>query len=353
MPRSGGGLYTLPAGSIVTDGVDNIIASQHNDPLNDLALDQNTARPVVSGGTGATTPAAARTNLGLGSASDVTFNSVTVVSAAVTGNSSFGGKIQSAPTGKRPLDLMTSIASGRVLTANLPNLSANQATSLGFSSIQETPAGGSVLATNIAPTGDPIAKLRRAGWQSLSAATNAIGGLHFNVNEATPTGGVYLGSATLGGGFDLKMRVVPWSGPTVSTCRARFGLCSAPNNTDLEPSSINHTIYMGWDAADTNCQIIYRATGSATKIDLGASFPVPTVVASKIYSIRFWSPYNQTSVVNYEVIEEISGATASGTFTHPTAQTASFHPQAYVSAGGTSTFAGVIFVGMPLLEIGE
>ena len=71
MPRSGGGVYSLPAGSIVTDGVDDILASQHNDPLNDLALDMNTARPVVAGGTGATTASGARTALGLGIGTDV------------------------------------------------------------------------------------------------------------------------------------------------------------------------------------------------------------------------------------------------------------------------------------------
>jgi microcystin-dependent protein len=65
MPRSGSGTYTLPAGSLVTDGVDDILASQHNTPLQDLAVDANTARPVVAGGTGATTAAGALVNLGI------------------------------------------------------------------------------------------------------------------------------------------------------------------------------------------------------------------------------------------------------------------------------------------------
>ncbi len=64
MPRSGGGAYSLPAGSLVVDGIDDILASQHNGPLQDIANDLNTARPIVAGGTGATTAAGARTNLG-------------------------------------------------------------------------------------------------------------------------------------------------------------------------------------------------------------------------------------------------------------------------------------------------
>ena len=62
MPRTAG-VYALPAGSIVTDLVDEIEASQHNVPLQDIAADLNAARPVSSGGTGATTAVAARANL--------------------------------------------------------------------------------------------------------------------------------------------------------------------------------------------------------------------------------------------------------------------------------------------------
>lgn len=65
MARSGGGVYSLPAGSLVTDGVDDVLASQHNTPLQDIASDLNVARPIVAGGTGATTAVDALVNLGL------------------------------------------------------------------------------------------------------------------------------------------------------------------------------------------------------------------------------------------------------------------------------------------------
>jgi hypothetical protein len=64
MPRSGG-TYTLPAGALVTDDVDDILATQHNTPLQDIAADLNAARPIIAGGTGATTAAQARINLGV------------------------------------------------------------------------------------------------------------------------------------------------------------------------------------------------------------------------------------------------------------------------------------------------
>lgn len=64
MPRSGGGVYTLPAGSVIANG-DVSDAADLNTPLADIEADMNTPRPVVAGGTGADNAADARTNLGL------------------------------------------------------------------------------------------------------------------------------------------------------------------------------------------------------------------------------------------------------------------------------------------------
>lgn len=64
MSRNGPGVYSLPAGYEAVTG-ETATASQHNTPLEDLETDANTARPVVAGGTGATTAAAARSNLGV------------------------------------------------------------------------------------------------------------------------------------------------------------------------------------------------------------------------------------------------------------------------------------------------
>lgn len=69
MPRSSG-VYSLPAGSTISNG-DTSDATDLNTPLSDIETDLNTARPIVAGGTGATTAIAARTALGLAIGTDV------------------------------------------------------------------------------------------------------------------------------------------------------------------------------------------------------------------------------------------------------------------------------------------
>lgn len=69
MPRSSD-VYTLPTNYLAVTG-EQIVAAQHNNPLEDLRDDNNAARPIVAGGTGATVASDARDNLGLTIGTDV------------------------------------------------------------------------------------------------------------------------------------------------------------------------------------------------------------------------------------------------------------------------------------------
>ena len=62
MARNGSGVYSLPGTYEAVTG-EQITSLQHNAPLEDLESDANEARPIVAGGTGATSKAAAQTNL--------------------------------------------------------------------------------------------------------------------------------------------------------------------------------------------------------------------------------------------------------------------------------------------------
>ena len=64
MSRNGSGVYSLPAGSTVSNG-DVSDSSDLNTPLADLEADANVARPIVAGGTGASSASGALVNLGL------------------------------------------------------------------------------------------------------------------------------------------------------------------------------------------------------------------------------------------------------------------------------------------------
>lgn len=125
MPRSGGGVYTLPAGSLVTDGVDDILATQHNTPLQDIATDMNTPRPIVAGGTGAATAADARTNLGATATGSSLFTAADIAAAlAALGATATGSALLTAAdaaAGRTALE----ISQNRGFTWSAPQTAAN------------------------------------------------------------------------------------------------------------------------------------------------------------------------------------------------------------------------------------
>ena len=70
MSRDGSGIYSAPAGTTATAGT-TIESAKYNAFVSDLVTDANTARPIVAGGTAATTASGARTSLGLAIGTDV------------------------------------------------------------------------------------------------------------------------------------------------------------------------------------------------------------------------------------------------------------------------------------------
>tara|TARA_R100001086_G_scaffold225289_1_gene143545 strand:- start:10466 stop:11734 length:1269 start_codon:yes stop_codon:yes gene_type:complete len=64
MARNGSGVYSLPSNTAAVSG-DPVSSTKFNTLVNDLEAVLNTARPIVAGGTGATTASGARTALGL------------------------------------------------------------------------------------------------------------------------------------------------------------------------------------------------------------------------------------------------------------------------------------------------
>jgi Phage portal protein len=117
--------------------------------------------------------------------------------------------------------------------------------------------------------------------------------------------------------------------------------------TDVEPSTITNSVGMGWDAADTSIQIMHRGAGAVTKIDLGASFPVPTADRAKAYELALYAPPGTPQYVGYEVTDLATGAVASGTITTNLPTTATLlAPRGWMSVGGASSVIGIALMGL-------
>ena len=84
----------------------------------------------------------------------------------------------------------------------------------------------------------------------------------------------------------------------------------------IQVSTLTNCIFVGSDGADTNLQVMHNdASGTCTKIDLGAGFPANRTAGSEMttmYNIQIYNEVNTTSV-KYEVINLETGAVAQGT----------------------------------------
>ena len=172
-----------------------------------------------------------------------------------------------------------------------------------------------------------------------TAATTAVAGFRATALQVT-VGGV---SAALGG-FHFVGRWGPSTGVATTTNRAFFGMSnitSAP--TDAEPSTGVSNVFMGWDAADANVQMMTNdAVGTCTKVDLGAAFAVPTADRTALYELSLFSPRGLTQSVVWMVTDLVSGATASGTITTDLPSTSALlAPRGWMSVGGTSSVIGM------------
>jgi hypothetical protein len=204
-------------------------------------------------------------------------------------------------------------------------------------------ATGTLTLANPATT-NKHTRLRRAEFLVTVAATTAVAGYR-------PAAAHLLrGNAAGVGGFYVNQVWGPATGVATSTYRAFCGIAastSAP--TDVNPSTQVSCIGMGWDSGDANVQLMYNdASGTATKVSLGASFLRPTVDRTSVYRIELWCGPN-ASKISYRITDLVSGAVASGdtgVSTDIPANTTLLAERAYCSVGGTSAVVGLSLYGI-------
>lgn len=99
-------------------------------------------------------------------------------------------------------------------------------------------------------------------------------------------------------------------GLTSSTAALAIG-----GTTNLQPSALTNIIAVANDSGDANLQFMYNdATGTASKIDLGSSFPsnrTSGAVSTAMYSVKIYNPLN-SSTVYYRVENKETGVVAEG-----------------------------------------
>jgi len=199
-------------------------------------------------------------------------------------------------------------------------------------------ATGTATASSAIATTNDYTSTRLLEYLVTVASTSAVAGFRYPVSKW------FLGNVTNRGGFRMACTFAPATGVATATNRLFVGMSNhttAP--VDAEPSNSPSIVGVGWDAADTNIQIMHNDnTGTATKIDLGASFPVPTVDRTKTYTLELFATPNSPNV-SYRFWDNSAPSTiASGTLTSdlPAVNTL-LSPRGFMSVGGTSSVIGI------------
>ncbi len=195
---------------------------------------------------------------------------------------------------------------------------------------------GTLTIATVATTSDFT---KRSGGEYLvtTAATSAVAGFREAINT------FWIGNTANDGGFRFTCNFGPATGVATTTHRLFVGMTnSTAAPTDVEPSSLTNIIGVGYDSADTNMQMMRNdGTGTATKIDLGSNFPVPTIDRNNYYRLDMYIAPNST-VCYYKVTNYLTGNVASGNFNTdmPSVNTL-LSGRGWISVGGTSSVIGL------------
>lgn len=140
------------------------------------------------------------------------------------------------------------------------------------------------------------------------------------------------------GGFFMTMRFGASS--AVAGQRLICGLTSSTGatSTSQSPSSLTSCVFVGNDSGDANLQVMHNdGSGTCTKIDLGASFPVPSSSNNALYEVVFFAAPNG-STIGYRVTRLDGAGVASGTLSTDLPPSTTFlAPHMYINNNGVAS----------------
>jgi len=208
-------------------------------------------------------------------------------------------------------------------------------TTLGLLGIAITAAG---TATSITITStDKFTLIRKIAYRVTVAATNAVASFR------NGTLSLLRGNSAGFGGFCVRYIVGMSTGITNTSHRFFCGLrgtIAAPS--DVDPSSQISVFGFGYDSGDTNIQLMHNdGSGIATKVNLGASFPKPSVDESNMFEIMVWCKPNDSHLHAY-IRDMISGDVVYlSANTNIPSNIQLLGQGAYLSVGGVSSVIGI------------
>ncbi len=169
----------------------------------------------------------------------------------------------------------------------------------------------------------------RRGIVTSAATANSVSELRSSVTQC------WRGNAAGMGGFCKTDRfAVSSSTANQQVAVGLFATTSAISTTQV-PSALTNCVFAGWDAADTNLQIMSNdGSGTCTKVDLGSNFPANNTTA--VYEVTFYAAPNDTQI-SYRVVRLDTGNVATGTITTDLPTNTTFLAwHAYANNGGTA-----------------
>lgn len=217
---------------------------------------------------------------------------------------------------------------------------AGQATPTAYGRATPIAIGSTALAG--LSTASLFLHMARIEYGVTTAALGAVAGFRSGTLD------VVRGPAAPIGGFHMVTRFGPTTGLSNTNNRLFVGLSSSTANpTEVEPSTLTNIIGVGWDSADANLNIFHNdASGTATKVDLGVNFPVPTTDRSKIYELDLFAIAGG-STVSWMVTDLLTGAVTQGVIsTDLPANTQYLAPRGYSTSGSSSAVTGIALFGM-------
>ncbi len=166
------------------------------------------------------------------------------------------------------------------------------------------PTTNGTATTRLVATTSFFTWMRRVGYVSSTNNNSSSGIRHAQLQYG-------LGNGAGRGGFHFVARFGISDATLAPGARLFVGMTSSIavlGNAD--PSNLTNIIGVGLDSADTTLQIMHNdGTGTATKINLGASFPESTNL--DFYELSLYCPPNGIEV-SYQVVNLSTNASASG-----------------------------------------